>query len=92
MQDPNKNNIPLHFDLSRTVFTVVTWALLNLCFLVLVAGLAGAYLMHTNNDVSSNSQFSYSFKIGYFALAPLNWFYWKTKMSNGKWRYLFYRD
>lgn len=92
MQDPNRNNTTLYFNVGRTLFNVITWALLNLCLLVFVAAMVGCYLRFRNNDVSSNAQLAYSFKVAYFALAPLNWFYWKTKMSGGKWRYLFYRD
>ncbi|MHA6860380.1 hypothetical protein [Ralstonia pseudosolanacearum] len=91
MQDPNKNNIPLYFDVSRTIFNVVAWALLNLLLWILISVFVGIYLKE-KIGTSTNADFSWSLKAALFALIPLNWFYWKSKMKDGKWRYLFYRD
>ncbi|MCJ9707888.1 hypothetical protein L0Z36_07230 [Burkholderia multivorans] len=92
MQDPNKNNTTLYFDVGRTLFNVITLALLNVLLWLLAALFTAVYLMHANGDVSTNAHVTFSAKFALLALIPLNWFYWKTKMRGGKWRYLFYRD
>lgn len=91
MQDPKKNNRPLYFDVGRTIFTVGTLALLNVLLWLLAALFTAVYLMHANGDVSTNAHVTFSAKFALLALIPLNWFFWKTKMSEGKWRVLFFR-
>ncbi|MBO9535560.1 hypothetical protein [Herbaspirillum sp.] len=91
MKDPNKNNIPLYFDAGRSIFNVVTWALLNFLVLLLVSLFVGLYFK-VQKGISTDADVASAFKIAFLVLIPLNWFYWKTKMKDGKWRYLFYRD
>jgi len=91
MQDPKKNNRPLHFDASRTIFTIVTLALLNFLSWLLAALFTAVYLMHANGDVSTNAHVTFSAKFALLALIPLNSFIWKTKLSDGKWRLAFFR-
>lgn len=88
MNNSNKN--PLYFDTGRTIFNLVCLVLLNLCAWIVVAVLIGVYLKE-KAGTSTNADFNWSLQAALLILIPLNWFYWKTKVKDGKWKNLFYR-
>lgn len=84
------NNNKYKFDFTRTLFNLITWGMLNFLTWAFISLMIALYFKVTNG-ISTNADVSWSSNAGLFFLIPLNWFYWNTKVKNGKWRKLFFR-